>query len=63
MLCFCYQAEWGVLCWRPMQALYVQENIGLWSKKTVQCSFGDFAVGNYQSWKAWRANVASADPV
>jgi len=37
-----------------LQGLYDQDASGLWDKMSVVCSSGDFRVGEYDEWRAWR---------
>lgn len=41
--------------------LYQQELSGLWLKKTVQCSSGNYVAGDYAGWKRWRNSVTEAE--
>lgn len=41
--------------------LYEQERNGLWDKKTVQCSSGNYVAGDYGGWKRWRNSVTAAE--
>lgn len=40
------------------RGLFEQDRSGLWDRKTVQCSSGDYWAGDYFLWRRWRNTVA-----
>eukprot|EP00210_Caulerpa_lentillifera_P009314 g8878.t1 len=40
------------------KGLHAQEESQLWSKKTVECSSGDYKAGDYGGWKEWRNSIS-----
>ena len=36
---------------------------GLWDAKPVQCASGDYLVGDYAGWKAWRDQLPTVERV
>eukprot|EP01024_Parvocaulis_polyphysoides_P076247 TRINITY_DN9895_c0_g1_i5.p1 TRINITY_DN9895_c0_g1~~TRINITY_DN9895_c0_g1_i5.p1 ORF type:complete len:535 (-),score=74.30 TRINITY_DN9895_c0_g1_i5:104-1708(-) len=46
-----------------MQGLFEQDRSGLWDRKTVQCSSGAFAAGDYWGWVNWRNTLQDVQPI
>ena len=44
--------------WLVLQSLYQMELRGEWNGESVSCSEGEYAVGDYWSWKGWRDGLA-----
>ncbi|PRW57106.1 Phosphatidylserine synthase 2 isoform A [Chlorella sorokiniana] len=48
---------------RLFRGLYEQDVSGLWDDKPVQCASGDYLVGDYAGWKAWRDQLPTVERV
>jgi hypothetical protein len=48
---------------RLLEGLAEQEESGLFDQRPVQCSSGDFALGDYAAWRKWRESKEAQSEV